>query len=266
MSLMGSITSLQNPHVKAVERLIAKKRDRYREQQYVVEGLRLVDHALSRGHRPVFVFHTAAFAATGKGAGLVRALADGDAPVWEVSPEILAAMTDTVTPQGLVAVLPMPAPEPDRVRRADLVLVLDALRTPGNVGTILRTAQATSVGAVICAPGTVDPYSPKVVRSGMGAQFDLPLLIDVSWPEIASLLAGKQVLAASADGESVMWDVALTGPTALIVGSEAHGIGPEASALAQGRVRIPMVPSAESLNAAVATAALLFEAQRQRRA
>ena len=146
------------------------------------------------------------------------------------------------------------------------MLVLDALRTPGNLGTILRTAQATGVGAVICAPGTVDPYSPKVVRSGMGAQFDLPLLTDVPWPDIASLVAGKQVLAASADGESVMWEVTLTGPTALIVGSEAHGIGPEAAALAHSRVRIPMVPSAESLNVAVATAALLFEAQRQRRA
>ncbi|MHB1317504.1 MAG: TrmH family RNA methyltransferase [Anaerolineae bacterium] len=266
MPLMGSITSLQNAHVKAVERLIAKKRDRYREQQFVVEGYRLVHHALSRGHRPVFAFYTAAFAETPQGASLVSDLATGDAPVWEVSPGILASVTDTVTPQGLVAVLPMLPGDPMQVRQADLVLVLDALRTPGNLGTILRTAQATGVGAVICSPGTVDPYSPKVVRSGMGAQFDLPLVTEVRWSEIALLLAGKQVLAASADGECVMWDVTLTGPTALIVGSEAHGIGPEAAALAQARVRIPMLPSAESLNVAVATAALLFEAQRQRRA
>jgi TrmH family RNA methyltransferase len=265
MPYAGSITSLQNARVRSVERLIAKKRDRYREQQYVVEGYRLVHYGLSRGHRPVFAFYTAAFAGTPQGVALVDDLASGETLVWEISAEVLSTVTDTVMPQGVAAVMPMPRPDPDAVHSADLVLVLDALRTPGNLGTILRTAQASGVGAVICAPGTVDPYSPKVVRGGMGAQFSLPILVDVSWGDIAGLLRGKRVLAATAQGGAVMWDVDLTGPMAIIVGSEAHGIGPEALALADMGVSIPMASIAESLNAAVATAALLFETQRQRR-
>jgi TrmH family RNA methyltransferase len=265
MHYAGSITSLQNPRVRAVERLIAKKRDRYREQQYVVEGYRLVHHGLSRGHRPVFAFYTAAFAGTLQGADLVDDLVSGETLVWEISAEVLSTVTDTVVPQGVAAVMPMPRPDPDVVQNADLVLVLDALRTPGNLGTILRTAEASGVGAVICAPGTVDPYSPKVVRGGMGAHFGLPLLVDVSWDDIAGLLRGRRVLAATAQGEAVMWDVDLAGPLAIIIGSEAHGIGAEALALADESVSIPMVSSVESLNAAIATAALLFEVQRQRR-
>ncbi len=264
MPITGVITSLQNPRVRAVERLKRKKRDRYREQQYVVEGYRLVHHALSRGYRPAFAFYTEAFAGSEQGGELVRALAAGDAPVWEVTPPVLEALADTVTPQGVVAVFPMRHPAPEQVRGAELVLVLDALRMPGNVGTILRTAQATGAGAVICAPGTVDPYSPKAVRSGMGAHLDLSLVVDVSWEQIATLVQGRRVFAAAADGEAVLWDVDLTGPVALIIGSEAHGVGAQGRALAEEGIRIPMSASAESLNAAIAASALLFEAQRQR--
>lgn len=264
MPIAGAITSLQNPRVRAVERLKCKKRERYREQQYVVEGYRLVNHALSRGYRPAFAFYTGAFAGSEQGGELVQALAAGDAPVWEVSPPVLEALADTVTPQGVVAVFPMHHPSPRQVRQAELVLVLDALRTPGNVGTILRTAQATGAGAVLCAPGTVDPYSPKAVRSGMGAHLDLALVTDVSWEQIATLIQGRRVFAAASDGDALLWDVDLTGPVALIIGSEAHGVGAQGRALAQSGLCIPMAESAESLNAAIAASALLFEAQRQR--
>lgn len=265
MPIAGVITSLQNPRVRAVARLNRKKRDRYREQQYVVEGYRLVHHALSRGYRPVFAFYTEAFAGSEQGGDLVLTLAAGEAPVWEVSPPVLEALADTVTPQGVVAVFAMHHPSPEQVRQAELVLVLDALRTPGNVGTILRTAQATGAGAVLCAPGTVDPYSPKAVRSGMGAHLDLALVADVSWEQIATLIQGRRVLAAAADGDAVLWDMDLTGPVALIIGSEAHGVGAQGRALAHSGLRIPMAATAESLNAAIAASALLFEAQRQRR-
>jgi len=265
MPLMGSITSLHNPRIRACERIKSSKRDRYRAQQYVVEGYRLVHHGLLRGHCPALAFYTEEFAVTAVGGALIQELGNAETLVWQVPREVMNALADTVTPQGIVAVMPMVRHSEAKARQAVLVLVVDGLREPGNLGTILRTAQATGVEAVICAPGTVDPYSPKVVRSAMGAHFDLPLFADLSWGEIAGLVQGKRVLAASADGEAELWDAELSGPLALIVGSEAHGLSQEARTLAQETVRIPMVEAAESLNAAIAAAAFLFEAQRQRR-
>lgn len=264
MPLIGEIHSLQNPHVKALLRLRTKKRDRYREQQFLAEGYRLVQHAVSRGYRPALVFYTAAFAAQASHAALVETLTAGDTRAWLVSDAVMAALADTVTPQGLVAVMPMPGHDPDALRQATLLLIVDQWRTPGNLGAVLRTALATGVGGVLCAPGTVDPYTPKVVRGGMGAHFDLPILPNVSWPEIEALTAGKQRVLAEADAPLSLWELDWTRPTALIIGSEAHGPGAEARALASHSARIPMAPAAESLNAAIAAAAFLFEAQRQR--
>ncbi|MGI6368871.1 MAG: TrmH family RNA methyltransferase [Anaerolineae bacterium] len=264
MQHIAAITSLQNPHVRLIEKLTRKKRDRYRAQQYIAEGYRLVRHALQRGCRPAFVLMTAEFAGSAAGEELVAALAAVQSPMAIASPEVFQALADTVTPQGVLAVLPMPQADPARLRQAQLVLVLDALRTPGNLGTILRTAQATGVDAVVCAPGTVDPFSPKAVRGGMGAHIDLPLYVDVPWEGLPALLGPRRILAATAEGDTSLWQADLTGPLALVIGSEAHGVGTAARSLAQGGLRIPMAAGAESLNAAIAAAALLFEAQRQR--
>jgi RNA methyltransferase, TrmH family len=263
MPLIGAIQSLQNPHIKLVRRLQNKRRDRYRERQYVAEGFRLVQHVVARGHRPALVFVSTGFANQGW-SDLIDTLVAGDCPVWEVSGEVMAAMSDTVTPQGILAVLPLPEPDPQRIAQSDLVLVVEGWRIPGNLGTVLRTALATGVGGVICSPGTVDPYAPKVVRGAMGAHLDLAILPDLSWDQIASLVADRQCILADAAGPTTLWDLDWTVPTALIVGSEARGPGTEAQTLATPVARIPMAEGAESLNAAIATAAFLFEAQRQR--
>ena len=174
-------------------------------------------------------------------------------------------MADTVTPQGIAAVLPMAEPDAAAARLAGFLLVLDNLRDPGNLGTILRTAQAAGVDAVALSMGCVDLYSPKVVRAAMGAHFGLTVLPGQSWDEITALAAGKQVLLADLGGDLTPWQVDWRRPTALIIGNEAHGAGPEARALAQQAVRLPMEADMESLNAAIAAAVFMFEAQRQRR-
>jgi TrmH family RNA methyltransferase len=264
MPLIGEIQSLQNPHIKLLRRLREKKRDRYREGQYLAEGLRLVQHALSRGYRPASAFYTPTFAAHTEHDALLQALDAQECRLWQVSDEVMAAISDTVTPQGLLAVLPMPRPDPAAVRSAHLALIVDGWRNPGNLGTLLRTALATGVGAVVCAPGTVDPYAPKVVRGGMGAHLDLPIVVDLAWGEIGELLADRQRILAEAGAPLSLWEIDWTLPSALIIGSEAHGPGREARALATGAARIPMSEGAESLNAAIAAAGFLFEAQRQR--
>lgn len=242
----------------------------------------MVAQALAAGYRPALAFFTADYAAgvpvAGEEAGeappavgpdapaaLLAALAAGETALWQVSPEVMAALADTVTPQGIAAVLPMAQPDAAQARVAGFLLVLDNLRDPGNLGTILRTAQAAGVDAVALSAGCVDLYSPKVVRAGMGAHFRLAVLPGQSWDEIAALAAGKQVLLADLQGTLTPWQVDWRHPTALIIGNEAHGAGPEARALAQQAVRLPMEADMESLNAAIAAAVFMFEAQRQRR-
>jgi TrmH family RNA methyltransferase len=145
-----------------------------------------------------------------------------------------------------------------------MVLVLDGLRDPGNLGTILRSALAASVGLVLLAPETVDLYNPKVVRGAMGAHFRLPVLSQ-DWPEIASRLDGRSVWLADAEGEIAYDAIDWTVPSALIIGGEPAGAGREAAALATRKTYIPMAHGIESLNAAMAATAILFEAARQQR-
>jgi TrmH family RNA methyltransferase len=195
---------------------------------------------------------------------LVRAAADRATPCHLVAPALMGALGDTVTPQGVLAVAEMPEVTLELTRAVDMVLVLDRLGDPGNVGTILRTAQATGVGAVLLSKGCADAYAPKVVRAAMGAHSRLPIFHDRSWADIGRALAGKACVAADPRGGNRPWALDWTRPTALIVGSEAQGVGAEAGALAQERVSLPMRAGVESLNVAVATAVLLFEALRQR--
>lgn len=261
MTFRGTITNPDNAHVKYV-RSLHKKRARYRDKRYLLEGLRLVGHALDAGHRPALAFYSEAFAA-GPGEDLVGALHDAETPTWLVSAAVMERLADTVTPQGIVAVLPIPDPPP-LPANAGLLLVLDEIRDPGNLGTILRTAQATLVDAVLLTPGCTDPYAPKVVRAGMGAHLSLPLHPDVPWESVLRLTSNTRRVLAEAAAPSTLWAWDWTAPTTLVIGGEAHGAGPEARAAAEARLRLPMAEGAESLNAAVAAAVFLFEARRQR--
>jgi TrmH family RNA methyltransferase len=157
----------------------------------------------------------------------------------------------------------LPIPNLPRPEYPTLTLILDRVRDPGNLGTILRTALAAGVEQVLLVPGTVDASNPKVVRSAMGAHLRLPLAT-LRWEAIAGVVTGCDVWLAATGGETPDPAVDWTRPVALIVGGEATGAGKRARVLAQGRVSIPMAAGVESLNTAVATAVTLFEAVRQR--
>jgi len=185
-------------------------------------------------------------------------LAQTSQALIEVTPEVMAATADTVTPQGVLAVVPIPElPLPAH----GLLIVLDGLRDPGNVGTILRTGWAAGVAGVLALTGTADLYAPKVVRSAMGAHFHVPLRNGLDLPELASLLAGGQVLLADEQGLPY-WQADWKQARALIIGGEARG-SELAAPLARERVTVPMEAGVESLNAAIAAAVLMFEARRQ---
>jgi TrmH family RNA methyltransferase len=154
----------------------------------------------------------------------------------------------------------LPIPEP-----LTFALIPDQVRDPGNLGTLLRTAAAAGVQAVLLPPGTVDAFAPKVVRAGMGAHFRLPVR-SMTWDAIRSLCTESQlkVLVADMDGPDY-WQSDLQQPLALVIGGEAEGPSAPALALAHGKISIPMPGGSESLNAAVAGAVLMFETVRQRR-
>jgi RNA methyltransferase, TrmH family len=189
---------------------------------------------------------------------------------------VVARAADTQAPQGVVASVPADAVAPEcvrarrRGRARPLVLLLDTLADPGNVGTLLRTALAADVDEVWLSPGSADPLAPKVVRAASGAHFHLPVRADLDWDEIAQRLAGAprvhQVVLAEASAETAYDALDLTQRTVLIVGNEARGPSRETRRLATICVSIPMWNKVESLNAAVAASVILFEAGRQRRA
>lgn len=254
----GPLKSTANERVRYV-RSLRRERVRTRERRLIIEGTRLVEEALRAEARPVLAFYTDRLTASARGRALLAALTEAGGPVLEVTPTVMAAMAETVTPQGVLAVVPFPTiPWPER----GLIVVLDGLRDPGNAGTILRTAWAAAAAGVATTEGTVDLYAPKVVRSAMGAHFHLPLRTGLEAGALASSLAGRHVVLAAAEGRPY-WEVDWRADSALIIGGEARG-SELAAPLAELRVAIPMAGGVESLNAAIAAGVLLFEALRQR--
>lgn len=261
MDSSSMITSTSNDSVKYV-RSLYRRRTRHGERVFVAEGLRTVEEALKAGVQPAFVFHTTALLDVPRARAVLTQVEEQHANVRAVSEAVMTAMAETVTPSGILAVLPMPTPMIPHP--LEWVLILDGLRDPGNLGTILRSALAAGVQLVVTTTGSVDAYSPKVVRSGMGAHFRLHLLLDQPWSAIAELTADMRVLLAEAAEGQLYWQVDWRLPTALVIGGEAEGVSSDAGHLATGHVKIPMRTEVESLNAAVASSVLLFEAARQR--
>ncbi len=255
------ITSFRNDKVKLTQSL-ARRRNRQRERRFIIEGIRLLGEVMRAEAQPDFVLHTEAAARNLDVIPLLNLLAQRGIACHLVSDEIMQACADTVTPPGLLAVVPFPdVPAPSR---STWTLVVDNVRTPGNLGSILRTAAATGVDQVFLSPGTVDQYNPKVVRGGAGAHFRMPILA-LPWNEIKPQLSGLDVWLAAIRGDLPYTSVNWIRPLALIVGGEARGASQAAIAMANGRATIPMQRGVESLNAAVATGVLLFEIARQRR-
>jgi len=259
------ISSTSNPTIKHIRVLQAKRRAREAEGVFVLEGVRLVEEAVKAGVKAKLVLHTEDLDARGRAA--LDQLARLGAEVQAVTPAVMAAASDTQTPQGLLAVVPLVSPFTRSVQPSafSFALVLDRLSDPGNLGAILRTADAAGVQAVFLAPGTVDAHNPKVLRAAMGAHFHLPIL-EAQWDDLRERLAGLSVWRAEVHEGIAYQRVDWRGPCGLIVSSEAEGPSAEALAFTPRRVHIPMPGQAESLNAAVAAGVLLFEAARQRQA
>jgi TrmH family RNA methyltransferase len=257
------ITSSHNARIQSVRAMLGRRKEREELKAFVVEGVRLAEEALVAGWLPHWVLVSESLSERGR--KVVSAFKARGVEVETVSPGLMESVSDTETSQGLLAVFPYrELPLPDRL---DFLLVVDEVRDPGNLGTLLRSAAAASVQAVLLSPGTVDVFAPKVLRAGMGAQFRLPART-MTWDQIQALCKKSAVpisiFLAEAGQGTPLWQVDLRRPVALVLGGEAEGASPEARRVADGMITIPMPGQSESLNAAVAASILLFEVVRQR--
>ena len=257
------ISSSHNPKIRLVKSLLAQRRERYAQNAFVLEGVRLVEEALAAGLTPRLLLYSPQVSARGQ--ALVAAARVQGAESEEIEPRLMDQISATETSQGLLGVFPLqPLPIPAAY---DFVLILDGLRDPGNLGAILRTAAAAGVHLVLLTPGAADPYAPKVLRAGMGAHFRLPIH-PADWDTIRTLTQQREpplklILADAARGEPC-WQSDLTTPLALVIGGEAEGASPQAYAMADTLIHIPMQGTVESLNASIAASILLYEITRQR--
>jgi TrmH family RNA methyltransferase len=254
------LSSDQNPRVQLVHKLITQSKTRRKESLFVAEGSRLVEDGLKSNFPLDMVFlrtHASPRAQE------VLSTVPLKVPRFELDDKLFDSLSDTENSQGLIAVFRQTElPLPDKL---DFVLIPDSIRDPGNLGAIIRTAEAAGVQALLVPSGTVDPWGPKVVRSGMGSHFRLPIL-EWNWQAIAAILEGLKVFGAAMDGELSCWEADFRQPTALVIGSEAEGLSSDAQALVTQTLRIPMAGQNESLNAAISAAVLAFEVLRQRSA
>ncbi len=258
------IRSVHNPQVQFVRELMKDRAARAQHQLFVVEGIRLAEEVYAAD----ITLHSLLYSSqlSSRGNTLLEKFRSRGIEMFELDPQLLNRLSDTETSQGILCLVPQSTQPPPA--SADLVLIVDQLRDPGNMGTILRSAAAAGVQMVIVTPGSVDPFMPKVVRAGMGAHFRLHIH-QTDWPWIRSYCTGNlpaplRIVLADSGGGTSMWQTDLTGPLALVVGGEAEGADMASIQDLAEKIHIPMPGNFESLNAGVAASILLYEILRQR--
>ncbi len=252
------LSSPKNPNIQLVRSLLEQSKARRKHNAFVAEGVRVLEDGLASAVPLRFLLYKTSLSTRAK--TLLEGLKPGQL-AFEVEDRLFDSLSDTETSQGILGVFSIP--ESSQPARPGFVVILDQLRDPGNLGTILRSAEAAGVQAICLPPGTTDVWAPKVVRSAMGAHFRLPLL-QWPWEAITAYVEGLSVYHADMDGQESLWQADFRGRIALLIGGEAEGISPEGRLLATHSVRIPMVGKTESLNAAVSASVLMFEVLRQR--
>ena len=267
------ITSPVNPGIKRVIRLRDKAKEREKENAFVTEGVKLFCEAPS--HLLMSVYYCRALLRD-EDEKKVKARIDelkkdeGCRAVFEETDrEVFLKMCDTKTPQGVICIVSIPSYDEDIIfdKENGLYLISEGIRDPGNMGTVIRTAESAGVTAVILIKGSADPYQPKCIRSTMGSIYRLPVIYMEDTDTLLSLLKKKGITsyASSPAAKNSFYEEDFRGKTAFWVGNEALGLSENALNGADRKILIPMEGSAESLNAAVSAGLLMYEALRQRK-
>ncbi len=259
------ITSSANPRVKQVVQLRTKAKERREAGVFLAEGFKMYEEAPKEWIREVYVSSEV----------LEKALENPDirekldrTGYETVAADVFGKMSDTRTPQGILCVIKRPEYKLSRFVEADcpLLLVLEELQDPGNLGTIVRTGEAAGITGIIMSAGTVDIYNPKTIRSTMGSIYRVPFVRVENLPETVDMLRenGIHTYAAHLEGRRYYDSFSFREGAAFLIGNEGGGLSRELSGKADDMLKIPMEGQVESLNAAVAASLLMYEAHRQR--
>jgi len=265
------ITSNNNAKVKQVVQWQTKAKERRKDHVFLAEGIRMCEEAPVKNVREVYL--------TEELEQKIRQNAqNGDTAFWDklqqtgyetVSTEVFAKMADTQTPQGILTVLEQPVYDLTQLLEQPdpLFLMLENLQDPGNLGTILRTAEGAGVTGILMDRECVDVYNPKTIRSTMGSIYRMPFVYVEDLGKGIQDLKDKGITtyAAHLEGTNSYDEEDLTNPCAFLIGNEGNGLRREIADMADCYVKIPMLGQVESLNAAIASSVLMFEAARQRR-
>ena len=254
------LSSRQNPLAKQIRQLHQGK-GRRELGAFLLEGSHLLQEALATGHPLEQVCATPQWC--DRHPDLVAALVDVRLEI--LSPELLEYVSTTVRPDGVLAIAPRRS-KPQPPTDAQLLIAVETLQDPGNLGTIIRTAAAAGADGVWLSDDSVDPESPKVLRASAGQWFRQPVGLS---PDLAVTLrqcqaAGMQIAATLPRASHSLWDTDLARPTVILLGNEGAGLSEQLAALADCAVTIPQAVGVESLNVAISGALLLYEARRQR--
>lgn len=259
------ITSAKNEQYKEILKLKQKKY-RIRQNAFLVEGIKLVKHAIEKGEQVQTVLYCNQLLSEENLLPIVN-LMQSQTQLISLSKELFEMLSDTVNSQGIMGVVQIPKLL-ESLDPNGLYLALDHIQDPGNLGTMIRTADAAGFSGLIYSKGTVDPYSEKVLRSTMGSIFSLPLMPCENLPEFLAqvkVVQNMQVLCTSLEDSLDYSQVDYSMGSIIVIGNESQGVSTDVFNQATQRIKIPIYGEAESLNAAIAAAVIMYEAIKQRR-
>ena len=266
--MIEEIRSSHNSLLKLAASLKIKKH-RDDNSLFVVEGVRLVEEATQARREIMAIIGTSKAYRQERVQGIMKQLTARSCRIAVIEEELYAKITDTEQPQGLMALVRKQESKLDKIPNATtpLLAILDGVQDPGNVGALIRTADAAGCTAVVLTSGCADVYGGKVVRATMGSLFHLPIVSNVNVTELVDWLSDNHIsLAATALSSTNLYhEVDLKGPVAIVLGNEGAGVSVELLSKAEQHLYIPIYGKAESLNVAAAAAIIFYEAARQRR-
>lgn len=263
---MIEITSVKNPLIKKIKSLYRKK-ERMKKNSFIIEGIKIIQEAIDYDYELRNIIYTDQLLSTKEGTEFFDVIKDFHNIIY-VPNNIFKEISDTENPQGIMAIAKFNYKTIDEIVNKEKLslLFLDELQDPGNMGTIIRTADAFNIDGIIITQGSVDPYNPKVVRATMGSIFRVPLYYSSEGINDLNRLKtlGIKAYSTSLEGSLPIYDVDFNENFVLIIGNESKGVSEDYFSLSDKLIKIPMIGKAESLNAGVASSIIMYEVMKQR--
>ncbi len=264
---MKYITSSSNPTIKEIKGL-KRKKERWLKKLYLIEGVKIIGEYIKWVGVPESILFSNELLDVTGGKELLKKIEKHNMELINIPYNLLKDLTDTENPQGILAVVKFNDSSFEELlqEKNKFIIILDELQDPGNVGTIIRTADAFGANGIVMTNNCVDLYNPKVIRATMGSLFHIPIVFTENKTSLIGSFKNKgiNVYSTSLEGEYYIHEMDLTKNIAIVIGNEANGVSDEMINISDGLIKIPMYGKAESLNAAVATSVAMYEVARQR--